>query len=412
MKKKLLSALCLATMLLSAQEEKTLSLGASSANDVFYSLANGELASTAGNNWDLAFEISGWTASIRVNTANGIGIWESEFGAEDWETFSDANKEDWESLYNSETSWNEGALNHNSSGDSDLGWGTYNFVTHVVSGDHIYLIQLQDETYRKLLIEKLESGVYHFKYAALDGTAEETVAIAKDDYEGKNFAYYSIENTTAIDREPVTNEWDLIFGKYTAMLGDIPYPVTGVRSNASIDVAEAAGVDVSSVSHEDYEMLSDDISVIGYDWKSFDGSGYQIQEDLCFFVKDHESKIYKLVFTGYSGSSTGTIEFTQELIGSAVGLNETQASVLDFTVYPNPSNGNDINVLYEWTKDQQAHARLQLRNSIGKIVWAQEVSGAAGFYQQEIPGGLFESGLYLLELNSGADQWHQKVIIY
>lgn len=413
MKTTLLSALCLATMLVNAQEEKTIELGTGDATkDVFYNLSEGATESDAmANNWDLAFEISGWTASIRVNSAHGTSVWKSDIPAGDWETFSNDNMASWEALHDSPTSWNEGALNRDASGDTNLGWGTYDFITHVVSGTHIYLIQLQDETYKKLLIEKLQSGVYYFTYADLDGSNEMSETIAKEDYENKNFAYFSLANNEALDREPLTADWDMVFGKYIDMVQDTPYPVTGVRTNSNIDVAEAAGVDTETAVFIDYQMSSDNISTIGYDWKSFNGMGYDIADDLCYFVKDKAQNVYKIVFTDYSGSSLGTISFTQELVGNTVSIDENSSISPELMVYPNPAQGQDITVLYEWKENQNDIVEMSLRNLSGKMVWRQEVSGSTGFYQQIVPTANLASGMYLLELNSSAGLSHQKVVV-
>ncbi|HIP31124.1 MAG TPA: hypothetical protein EYG86_00025, partial [Crocinitomicaceae bacterium] len=113
----------------------------------------------------------------------------------------------------------------------------------VITGDRIFIIKLADGTYQKLIIEMLQGGVYTFKYADLDGENEVSASLTKSDYDGKNFGYYSIQNNTVLDREPVSPEWDLLFTKYVVDLGGgFLYGVSGVLANVNVQVAQANGV--------------------------------------------------------------------------------------------------------------------------------------------------------------------------
>ena len=61
------------------------------------------------------------------------------------------------------------------------------------------------------------------------------------------------------------------------------------------------------------------INTIGYDWKSFNMGtfSYNLQDYLCYFIKDDLDNIWKLQLTGFDGSSTGGIFFnTEKLLSS------------------------------------------------------------------------------------------------
>src|SRR5204863_1348220 len=127
----------------------------------------------------------------------------------------------------------------------DLGWGVYDFVTHIVTGDSVYFIKLSTGFYKKFIIELLTTGVYYFRWADLDGSNETTASLTKSNYSGKFFAYFSIVNNMGIDREPIYNTWDLVFTQYLSITPFI-YKVAGVLSNDSVFCAKAYPVDVNT----------------------------------------------------------------------------------------------------------------------------------------------------------------------
>ena len=123
-----------------AQFQDSVSTGSSNVNDVYYSFSNGIIKSTPNNNWDLAFEITGFTASILVNHVKGIELYQTPFAISNWSNFDTSGLKNFKKMYNSEFSWSLGAFNRHTDNNYDLGWGTYNPENHVVAGDSILLI--------------------------------------------------------------------------------------------------------------------------------------------------------------------------------------------------------------------------------------------------------------------------------
>jgi aminopeptidase YwaD len=118
--------------------------------------------------------------------------------------------------------------------------------------------------------------------------------------------------------------------------------VVGVLLNPADTAAEARGVasDFNDWANLDYTTGSD---VIGHDWKTFDMGTftYLMEDSLYYFVKAQNGNIYKISFTSFSGSATGTTTFTQQLVSSlSVPENSSQPT----TIYPNPAR-EQINIV-------------------------------------------------------------------
>lgn len=340
--------------------------GPSYENQVWYSLENGTVDSAPLNNWDLAFEITGFTASIRANNQKGLNVFNAPFAIDQWiEIDTSGMANEWTKLYNNPASWSEGAFNRYPTTETDLGWGIYNIITHIISGDSIQVIQLANNEFKKIKFESLASGVYTFTYADLNGANEITTQIDKSDYTGKNFVYYSIETGEILDREPLSAEWDLTFTKYMAYLGEIFYPVSGVVHNYAIEVSEVAEIIIQNAEPSTFESA---INTIGYDWKSFSFTdGWLLEEDLSYFVKRENEDTYQVVFTGFGGSGTGIYEMGLGYFGV---LSVLEKAAAPFTLYPNPNATPTLNI----SGLDAPNAKLEILDITGRVVWASTVT--------------------------------------
>ncbi|MFM9943729.1 MAG: hypothetical protein ACKVQB_00710, partial [Bacteroidia bacterium] len=132
-----------------SQTVDSVGTGASNANDVYYSFTNGIVKSQPNNNWDLAFEITGFAASILANHVKGMVVYQSPYSYAKWANFDTAGHKSWKKMYNSTKSWSKGAFNLHHDDLYDLGWGTYEPTTHAVSGDSIFLLKLAKGNFKK-----------------------------------------------------------------------------------------------------------------------------------------------------------------------------------------------------------------------------------------------------------------------
>ena len=380
-------------------------------NQSYYNLDNGEISNENNNNWDLAFSAAGGGASIRINGQSGIVLYNYPNGdTSAWASLDTSGINNWSSVYNSDNSWSNGAFNINASSSNplDLGWGIYSTITHHVTGDSLNVIKLSNGTYKKLQILKLSGGNYDFRYANIDGSNEVITSISKSNYSGKNFGYYSLVNGTEIDREPLSIDWHLVFTKYiTTLPSGLNYGVTGVLSNKNMQIAKAENVDVSTADYSSHTYISE-INAIGYNWKSFNMANfsYDIQDSLCYFIKDDIDNIWKLQLTGFDGSSTGGIFFNIEKILSSY-INEHEN--LSFHIYPNPStNGyltiiNDIDQVYE-------NSSVNIFDINGRLVLHKKIIHS-GFTVKKINIDELDSGIYIVSLINGDKLINKKLII-
>ncbi|MCF8378933.1 MAG: hypothetical protein K9H49_05100 [Bacteroidales bacterium] len=291
----------------------SISMGAGYASDVYYSLKDGVVKTSPRANWDIAFSTDPMSSTVLINEGYGLKVYTYPNGdIEAWDNVDITDVESWTAMYNSDTTWLNGAFDRNATGHPDYGWGVYNTQSHDVIGDSIFIVKLSDGSYKKLFIEKRAAMTNSFsvKYGNIDA-AGETKEIACAPYISKNFIYFSLTSGEVVDNEPESSAWDIVFTKYYDE--SIPYIVTGVLANENTEIAEVRGVETELAEPEN-GVYSSYIDIIGSDWKSFDMGTftYVIEENLSYFVKTSTEEVYKVVFTGTDGSTSGKMVFTVE----------------------------------------------------------------------------------------------------
>jgi hypothetical protein len=327
-----------------------------------------------------------------------------------WTSLDTNGINNWNSVYNSDNSWGNGAFNihASSSNPMDLGWGIYSTITHHVTGDSINVIKLSNGAYKKLQIIKLSSGSYDFKYADIDGSNEVITSISKSNFTGKNFGYYSLVNGTEIDREPLSDDWHIVFTKYiTALPSGMNYGVTGVLSNKNIEVAKVENVDVNNANPIGLSYQSA-INTVGYNWKSFNMGtfSYDIQDSLCYFIKDIAENIWKLQLTDFEGSSTGKIVFNVE------GVTSTELEKdngFTFNIFPNPSNNGKISFIYDANRIYD-NSSIEIFNINGELIKSLYLKDS-GFNMKNISLEGIDSGIYIVCYSNGNDKITKKLVI-
>ena len=368
-----------------------ISMGNNYANQIFYSMQNGEIKNISNDNWDLAFTTDQYASTIRTNDGKGVELYTYHLGdTSDWQNINVSILNNLSSgMYNSEISWYDGAFENNSLGHPDYGWGVYNMINHNVTGDSLYIIKTINGNWKKIWIQELTTaGEYIFKFANLDGSNEITQSISKTNYTDKNFIYFSIDQNTIIDREPISSEWDITFTKYISPVQAMPYPVTGVLTNNNTEVAKATGV-TDPLTYFDYSNhnFNNEINSIGYDWKSYQGS-FVVDANRCYFIKDKNENIWRLVFNSFDGMSTGNVEFNTELIFNTSSENINKASSLN--VFPNPTTQN-TNLIFDFEEE----CLINIYDIFGVQVYSNQLN-STGLKLINLPTGNFDAGLYFL----------------
>jgi hypothetical protein len=285
-------------------------------------------------------------------------------------------------------------------------------TTHAVTGDSIYIVKLADGSYRKFWIQSLVSGIYNFKYANLDGTSPQTVAFDKATYTGKNFGYYSLQNNAALNREPNAANWDLVFGQYSALIPSA-YTVTGVLSNAGVETAlDSSVANVATYTNWSPLAFHHEINTIGYDWKTFGGTGYSFEDSTVYFIKPVNGDVWKVIMTGFGGSANGNIIFSKEKVfTNTAGVPGMPAAATSVAIYPNPSStGQTVNVIYSFGT-AAASAAITVYDITGKVVLVSSLDGSNGLHQYHIPAGSLKPGMYIADVTAGGIHNTQKFIV-
>ncbi len=382
-------------------------------NQVFYNMNSGELSNITHTNWDIAFQLRGFAASILINSKNNVKLWKANKDISQWSTMmtSDTtgivNNPAYE-LVNSDTSWDFGAFNstNDATNPFDLGWGTYDFATHIISGDSVYFIKIGATDIRKIKIESLASGTYNFRFANLNGSNEIVAALSKSAFQGKFFAYYSLVNNVSIDREPIYNSWDLTFCQYLA-ISPVTYKVTGVLSNDSVFVEKAYPVDVNTASAGS-GPLKGEINAIGYDWKTYDlnSNGWLISDSLVYFVSDRQNAVWKMAFTGFDGASTGNFYFDKSP-AVASGLIEN-SSIKTFGLYPNPAHDN-VRMMLQM--EQTGNTVISIIDVKGSVAYSISATLRSGLQSVDLDISELVSGLYQIVVRQGNEIQTSRLLV-
>ena len=410
MKKLLHIAAFLATGLVAtAQETINLSMGANYENEVYLKLANETQNTYAANSWDIAFlRNSPQNIGIRVNDGIGIQVFEAADDPAEWNNINVANESSWTALYNDDTNWDNGAFMQ---GSASYGWGEYNPVTHHVEGTIIFVLKYADGTYRKFINEDFFGG-YTFKFATWDGNDwvnEKTVTVDNNDNPANRYNYYSLQNDETVIAEPAVGDWDMVFRKYVTDLGGgTYYNVTGVLHNPNVTVAQNEELDGEG--DPNGLSYSEDINTIGYDWKSFDGSGYTVNSDMAYYVKYDESTIYRVVFTEFDGASTGNIELDYQDVSGLLGFEDVTEDI-SFGMYPNPTTNGQVSIVYDVANTASAKNTIEVFAINGAKVYSETMSSTSGFYNKTLDLSALQSGVYMVNVTSGKNTITKKLIL-
>lgn len=385
-----------------AQTAGSVAMGAGYANQVYYKLSNGTTNQYPQNGWDVAFlRTSSFGFATRINDAKNLSVFEAGTTA-DWATLNVSQESTWTQLYNSETVWEKGAFDN---GSATYGWGEYNVANHHVVGAKVFVIKYSATSYKKFKIDDFFGG-YTFTYATWDGAgwgADTTVTLPNTANPTNFFNYYSLEANAAVVAEPATTDWDLNFTKYNTDLG-VMYGVTGVLHHPSLQVAENADGSTTGLA------FSPDINKIGYDWKTFTGGTYVVDTQKAFFVKYPTGTVYRLKFNTFAGSSTGEITFNSEDVTSLLSTT-TLANNASFGVYPNPSTDKKINIVYELPAGTTAQNTVAVYSLTGAKVFETKIANTSGFFNQQIDLGVLNTGVYVLQFQSGDYTSTKKIVL-
>jgi hypothetical protein len=142
--------------------------------------------------------------------------------------------------------------------------------------------------------------------------------------------------------------------------------------------------------------FTDTISVIGSDWKHYNGASYDVIDTVVYYLKTYgetDSTYYKLYFTDFSGTSEGKYTFMQEklTLTSIPGTEEDQL----LQVYPNPATDR-IHVVF----DQNGPTDISLIDMTGRVIKSTRYRGA-GFTDYSLDISSLNPGIYFVQVGTG-----------
>lgn len=410
----IIALVCLLTASLTAQTSQTITSGSGYQKQSYVNLSAGTEKQVANTLWDIGFSVFGQQdAGVFVNESEGASMGLSLPEVELYDALTDNFDEQPDPsfleifrLYNTEKSWNYGGFNEvrDTTNALDYGWGLLNTQTGEITGNRVYVVKLRNDEYRKIKIESLAGGVYTFKCANLDGSNTVTKTVNKADFAGKTMACFSFATNDFADVEPAGG-FDLVYCRYITQLYEpgsmtyIPYAVTGILSSRGGQVAQANNVNPATVQYADFQdSLRTELDAIGYDWKMFSGSAWNLTPNLVYFLKTAESRVWKLRFTSFEGSFTGKTTFQKTDLGIISAVQDAAALGMEVLVYPNPVHDELTVALDKVPANMAKDARLEVLDLNGRLLAARQVTLSQDFQVFRMPAGTWNAGVYSLRL--------------
>lgn len=400
-----------------AQEFVQVSYLSSYSGQSFYTLADDGQQEFLNTEWDIAFSaFGGQDAGIHINEATRSMGAELAVFVSPSNDFNDVidTADLMIRLFNEDITWDYGAFNslRNQDNPLDYGWGQYDPMTHQIKGNEVFIMILRNGQPKKFEIIDLDAGVYNVRWADLDGSNEETMAINKGNYPNDDLILLSVENSEIVGG---VKPFDMFFTRYVTPLDDgnggtLDYTLTGVLHGANVATAQADGIDPNTVVFDDYkDSLNTQIDVIGYDWKEFDlfNGGWQVFDNVAYFVKDLNNVVWKVVFIDFEGSSTGNTVFTKEEVGMVTSTSDVEG-LNGWLVSPNPAN-QYVDLVIEMEKGQQVS--IDIHDLSGRNISASSVVLPAGFITQRVDLDHLRSGIYTISLSNETGKTTKRLVI-
>tara|TARA_B100001250_G_C19748480_1_gene766534 strand:+ start:297 stop:1517 length:1221 start_codon:yes stop_codon:yes gene_type:complete len=385
-----------------SQELIQVSMGSGYEYDLYYSAEQGITAFSERENWELAFSTN--DNNIRINSSYA-NLYQVSSNIEDWEEINNFDINTSTQLRNSNKEWKIGAFvsNYFDKNPLNYGWGNYNTETEIYEGCRIYIIEYNNEI-KKIKINELVDGIFNFTTANLDGSNEENISIDTNPYINKKFIYYSLANNEVVNREPSSENWDLIFTRYeeeyVTLNGDtMPYIVTGVLTNQNL-IAQYDGA-INIIPNTESLNISTEINTIGYDWKEYSGEFSIVPNRAYYLFSQDEFSLYKILFQSFSGQSSGDLSFTIEEIEDFSPINNINSEKNHlFNISPNPNNG-----IFNVNLNTQ-NAVLTIIDINGKIVLKKNINQSLTLNLTNL-----NEGLFLINLNGEEFNISKRILI-
>lgn len=155
--------------------------------------------------------------------------------------------------------------------------------------------------FRKIEIVEINPTSIQVKFALLDNSQTQVIQLNHDpEY---NAVFFHFDGGKILEIEPKKNTWDLVFTQYFITFEEehIDYLVVGCLQNRFQTQATSVSTGFNALSFDEVQQLSlsYQLNAIGYNWKTFNGSGYLIDTEKNFIVQDQKGLYYNLRFIDF-----------------------------------------------------------------------------------------------------------------
>ena len=158
--------------------------------------------------------------------------------------------------------------------------------------------------YKIGMLTTSDNGDFELLVADPDGENEQNFVITFS--EDHSYTFINLDSGI-IEIAPPAADWDLLFTSYLHIFDaetfPFPYQVTGCMLNwegvraIELENTEFESVDLSVINTDTF---SQELDIIGYDWKIYDFDlGFIIRENRVYVIEDYEGDYYKLAFTSF-----------------------------------------------------------------------------------------------------------------
>lgn len=366
---------------LSAQTQytDTIVMGPGYANEVFFNVSTGVKTKSIMNKWHIAHTSDTRDNCIKANHANGtqsfVKVYAYPKGDNTaYNNFDTTGWASWATFTNDIHKHELGAFMQqvNSANPWDFSWGTYNSGSHIITGDSLYLIVINNGTgndYIKFMpIAQYPSGDFTFRYDVIGGSKDFAIidTLKQSNANGGSFKYFNF-TTKSVDVEPAGGDWDLDFTRYYEPTWNgsayVPYGVMGVQSkrgtliskieNTLWDDLKANGQMFIDSSRDTIGGIGfqKDLTRIGSKWKTFNGQSYDMVQDLSYIIEKKVGSSFEywaIQFTGFVGSSAGKIMLNRIQLTPSASVKSLANNVSIFpipasnSIYVKPAVGANI----------------------------------------------------------------------
>lgn len=184
------------------------------------------------------------------------------------------------------------------------------------------------------------------------------------------------------------------------------YSVTGVLHRPELVVAEHD----ETTGTPDLETLDyqEAANTIGYDWKSYSGSEYDVDSDTGYYIKFPNTMIYRVVFLEFEGSGTGNVEFEVTYMEQLDSQDFSESG--GFSLYPNPAS-KKVDLVFDMPGAENNSVEINVFNVSGKNVLSTTLNNSGNFTHKTLDISDLSSGMYLVQINSGKNFITRKLVV-